>query len=492
MTYTKQQWADGQIGAPYGPISAARLGVIEQGLADAGLWTTVRAAGGTTDDTATIQAAINAIPSTGGEIRFPDAQYVVNGTIDLTDKEFVRLVGRGSLGSPYSFAFSGGTMFKRLSGTGTMLKWEPTTAVTESLRGCGIQGITFNGNNLAATVISLKSIYGGEFRDIHIHDATSVGLALNTVNLTGVEDLQNCIFEKITIACATTATAKGITMGSWATGGGNTSVNVFTNLYVYTQNGTAVEMGDSDSNRFLGLLCNRSGTAIALDMLGSSGGGGHCRHNLFLNVDTSGAPINSRGTDAGYVQPATNNLFLLSRGDSTPTPTVGTGSVCSWIDTTGLSTLAGVTAGTLSAAGLSLTGGTSGIVASGAYTGYGIDLNGATYTSGPIRIANNTSLVGRKADNSTDVAFLTWNTSNEAQFLTNTRHSGDIIVGSGFNFQFSTGTGTKIGTSGGAAGQKIGFWNATPIVQPLLATGAAHTVDDVITALQNLGLCRQT
>lgn len=60
------------------------------------------------------------------------------------------------------------------------------------------------------------------------------------------------------------------------------------------------------------------------------------------------------------------------------------------------------------------------------------------------------------------------------------------------NIAVGTTTGTKIGTLGGASGQKLGFFNATPIVQPLLATGAAHTVDDVITTLQNLGLCRQT
>ena len=51
---------------------------------------------------------------------------------------------------------------------------------------------------------------------------------------------------------------------------------------------------------------------------------------------------------------------------------------------------------------------------------------------------------------------------------------------------------TKIGTVGGAAGQKLAFWNSTPIVQPVLATGASHTVDDIITVLQNLGLTRQS
>lgn len=38
------------------------------------------------------------------------------------------------------------------------------------------------------------------------------------------------------------------------------------------------------------------------------------------------------------------------------------------------------------------------------------------------------------------------------------------------NIGFNTGTGTKIGTD---VGQKIGFWNATPIVQPAGATQAA-------------------
>ena len=37
----------------------------------------------------------------------------------------------------------------------------------------------------------------------------------------------------------------------------------------------------------------------------------------------------------------------------------------------------------------------------------------------------------------------------------------------------------------------VGFYGKTPVAQQLLATGAAHTVDDVITALQALGLVKQ-
>lgn len=59
----------------------------------------------------------------------------------------------------------------------------------------------------------------------------------------------------------------------------------------------------------------------------------------------------------------------------------------------------------------------------------------------------------------------------------------------GSSMAFGTTNGMKIGT---ATTQKIGFYNATPIVRPVLATGAGATVDNVITALQNLGLVGQT
>lgn len=53
-----------------------------------------------------------------------------------------------------------------------------------------------------------------------------------------------------------------------------------------------------------------------------------------------------------------------------------------------------------------------------------------------------------------------------------------MTIGDTANFVFSGTTGTKFGT---ATSQKIGFFNATPIVQPAAAT-------DIKTALVNLGL----
>lgn len=67
-----------------------------------------------------------------------------------------------------------------------------------------------------------------------------------------------------------------------------------------------------------------------------------------------------------------------------------------------------------------------------------------------------------------------------------------ITLYDGSKINAGTTTGLMVANLGGAAGQKLGFFGVTPVVQPLLATGAAHTVDDVITTLQTLGLCRQS
>lgn len=67
--------------------------------------------------------------------------------------------------------------------------------------------------------------------------------------------------------------------------------------------------------------------------------------------------------------------------------------------------------------------------------------------------------------------------------------TGTLTIDEAKNVVVGTTTGTKIGT---ATGQKLAFWNATPVVQQVLATGGGATVDNVITLLQTLGLCKQS
>lgn len=67
------------------------------------------------------------------------------------------------------------------------------------------------------------------------------------------------------------------------------------------------------------------------------------------------------------------------------------------------------------------------------------------------------------------------NTSNVLGFATSgtsriTLTTTELTISDAYNLSFNTTTGTKIGT---ATTQKIGFWNATPIVQPASVSQAA-------------------
>lgn len=66
------------------------------------------------------------------------------------------------------------------------------------------------------------------------------------------------------------------------------------------------------------------------------------------------------------------------------------------------------------------------------------------------------------------------------------------VAANGRDWILDTSVGTQWGTVGGAAGQKQSWWGAPPTTQPLFATGAGHTVDQLIAVLQTIGFLRQT
>lgn len=94
----------------------------------------------------------------------------------------------------------------------------------------------------------------------------------------------------------------------------------------------------------------------------------------------------------------------------------------------------------------------------------------ATHTSGILTVGTGDLRVTTAGSNTASVV-----TVGGLQTLTGKTLSG-VTMADATNIILNATTGTKIGT---ATNQKLGFYNATPIVQP---TG------DVITALQNLGL----
>lgn len=79
------------------------------------------------------------------------------------------------------------------------------------------------------------------------------------------------------------------------------------------------------------------------------------------------------------------------------------------------------------------------------------------------------------------------NASNYERIAFYTQAAGVNVIDSE-----AAGTGTRRGLQILTAGGALGFFGVTPIARAVLATGTGATVDNVITALQNLGLVSQT
>lgn len=85
----------------------------------------------------------------------------------------------------------------------------------------------------------------------------------------------------------------------------------------------------------------------------------------------------------------------------------------------------------------------------------------------------------------------TFSVSGATTFSGETTFTGSVTI-SDKNITLSASTGTKIGT---ASTQKLGFWNATPVVQAakVVSTGTASAMAiSILNALENYGLLSAT
>ncbi len=117
---------------------------------------------------------------------------------------------------------------------------------------------------------------------------------------------------------------------------------------------------------------------------------------------------------------------------------------------------------------------------------------GTGLTGGPIAITGTISIANSTANSlggySNSGVFSTVSVGSGLSLASGTI-SATFIVPDASNIVVGSTTGTKIAT---ATDQKLSFWNATPVVQQVLATGAGHSADDIISFLQTLGLCKQS
>lgn len=139
-----------------------------------------------------------------------------------------------------------------------------------------------------------------------------------------------------------------------------------------------------------------------------------------------------------------------------------------------------------------------------------IGAGSVTFTGAvPINIANGALVKGRNNANNAYLSMFSLNSLDEIQFFQATRFpNATMTIADGGSIALGTTNGTKIGTG---ATQKIGFYNATPVVQPVAGAGSnftanagtamnslststggtgssAYTFPDIVRVLKNLGL----
>lgn len=318
--------------------------VSEQLYVKRGPWFDVRAWGargdGVTDDTNAIQAAIDAVPSSGGTVLLPAGIYVVNGTLTCHDKEGITIQGAGLEDSIYSAAPTKGTVLKRVSGVATLLSVGTISgSLTESMEGVSLTGFAIDGNNLAATGLKITSVRGGNFKDLYVRECTTVALDVTTVSMSGAEDTQRCSFERVSIRQSDAASGIGARFSSASAGIGNTSMNELRNFLIFHTNGVGVQFLDFDSNTVLGMIVNRAGGGSGIGVeLGASNhaSSGHARSNAIYNLQPGAGGVTSRGAATGSQTAKNNVIFGYNLENSSALPTIETGSTLAYFTSDGL------------------------------------------------------------------------------------------------------------------------------------------------------------
>lgn len=142
-------------------------------------WADVRAHGavgdGVTNDTAAIQAAINAVASPGGIVFFPPGTYLATALTYPTLKA-ISLVGAGAQAS--IIQRSGAATLVTLAHSYDRSEWYSR-----------IEGLTLDGNNTAGLLLDIETTTQFVARDVYIRRSTGTGLKILSVRDSHFEDV---------------------------------------------------------------------------------------------------------------------------------------------------------------------------------------------------------------------------------------------------------------------------------------------------------------
>lgn len=298
---------------------------------------------GTTDDYTAVDAAITALPSTGGRIRLPGIAAI--GT-KLTINRRVVWVCDGLDGHHDVGSITPRSGFKWIgAAAGTMMEMVPTTgASAQALTGCGVQGgLMLDGNSLAAHGFKLTSHRFGQFDLIAFKgfpdaaDCMTLGV---TTPLGEATDCQHNTFGVLVFSQYATTARSLVLTGDTV---GNASFNRFGNIAIAHTDGDAIALLNADNNLFHSVQIVRSGAGTGDGVVFGAGASSAvtARNNHFLNLSTN-AGVVSQGTPSGVVAALDNTIWMYDKGNASPDPTIETGSRLMWSSDLGIASNMGL------------------------------------------------------------------------------------------------------------------------------------------------------
>lgn len=287
---------------------------------------------GATDDAAAIQAAITAIQTAGGgQLTFPAGTYNISTTLTISASN-VMLAGAGG-DMTHNVGTQGASASTKLvwtgAASGTMVKFaSPTGASAQKQNGGGMVGFFLQCAGVAGIGLQIQSWDMGEFRDLGIINPATTGVDMGVVATLGdAKDPQNNRLSQISVRCAEGSGAAASFLRLDGDSTANTSLNVFEQIDGIFVNGNAYLLKNCDNNVFIRCRAFRaSGTGASIEFQGSNSALAQtARSNVFLHFTSNAAAI-CRGTSSYTYASYDNNLLYLDQDNSTPAPTVETGS----------------------------------------------------------------------------------------------------------------------------------------------------------------------
>lgn len=281
---------------------------------------------GTTDDLTPLTNFFNsAIANPGVPHYLGNATYATSAALPTINVSGVRIYGSGPTSVSDVGTMQCTTIKKIGSAGGTLLTVAPNTgASAQRLEAIVIEGVNFNGGQLAARGLLVQSVRGGTF-NVYAEEFTTAGIELGVVSTLGeARDLQN---NNIRISGRNQYTTAPILLLN-GDSGANVSLNRFEIVDVSHKDGTAIVCVNPDNNiwDYVRVYRNAGGTATnSIEWRGGATLALATRAETYNKLTCTVAAI-AKGTGTYTVAAQDISIKTLDLENGSPVPTIETGA----------------------------------------------------------------------------------------------------------------------------------------------------------------------